>query len=95
MQIPVRDLLDGGIGHIRGQARHGLRAEIAAISHDGRDDLADVVRRAAYSLTLSRRAHQLLMLIVSAPLIGVEDLCVLCQVRADAMGEMLRELTRA
>ena len=50
MQIPVRDLLDVGIGHIRGQACHGLRAEIAAIGHDGRDDLADVVRRARRAL---------------------------------------------
>jgi hypothetical protein len=50
MQIPVRDLLDVGIGHIRGQACHGLGAEIAAIGHDGRDDLTDVVRRTRRTL---------------------------------------------
>ena len=50
MQLPVRALREVGLGHLRGQARHGLRAELAALGHDGRDALTDVVRRARRAL---------------------------------------------
>ena len=46
MQIPVRDPLDVLVADALGELRHGLRAEITAIGHDGRNHLAHLVGRA-------------------------------------------------
>ena len=43
MQIPVGNPLDIFVADTLGELRHGLRAEITAVSHDGRNHLAHLV----------------------------------------------------